>query len=119
MAENRTFRKPTLAEAVIVVLALFLPITIGNIIFGYNIILMLLVAGSLASLMAMRIGWRWKEIETSIIAFLHIVESGAGCGGHRLGTGERGARTGVDGAELILTLHELSAYLRQPFGHHL
>ena len=51
--------------------------------------------------------------------FLHIVESGAGCGGHRLGTGERGARTGVDGAELILTLHELSAYLRQPFGHHL
>ncbi|MCD8163931.1 MAG: hypothetical protein LUE09_11045 [Synergistaceae bacterium] len=47
MAENRTFRNPTLAEAVIVVLALFLPITIGNIIFGYNIILMLLVAGSL------------------------------------------------------------------------
>ncbi|WP_374047245.1 Na+/H+ antiporter NhaC [uncultured Cloacibacillus sp.] len=70
MAENRTFRKPTLAEAVIVVLALFLPITIGNIIFGYNIILMLLVAGSLASLMAMRIGWRWKEIETSIIKHL-------------------------------------------------
>ena len=67
MAKNRALRKPTLMESIIVALALFLPITIGNIILKYNIILMLIVAGSLASLMAMRLGWGWKEIESSII----------------------------------------------------
>ena len=68
--ENKTFRKPTLAESIIVALALFIPITIGNIMLGYNIILMLVVAGALASLMSMRLGWGWKEIETSIIKHL-------------------------------------------------
>jgi len=70
MAKNRALRKPTLMESIIVALALFLPITIGNIILKYNIILMLIVAGSLASLMAMRLGWGWKEIESSIIKHL-------------------------------------------------
>lgn len=70
MANNKTFRKPTLIEAILVALALFLPITIGNIILKYNIILMLVVAGFLASIMAMRLGWGWKEIESSIIKHL-------------------------------------------------
>lgn len=70
MHEKHAFRKPTLAESIIVALALFLPIAIGNILLGFNIILMLVLAGAIASLMAMRLGWSYQEIETSIIKHL-------------------------------------------------
>ncbi|MCR5336141.1 MAG: Na+/H+ antiporter NhaC [Synergistes sp.] len=71
MAEKRTHRKPTLGESILAALALLLPIAIGNIMLKYNIILMLVVAGTLVSLLTwLKLGWSWKELESSMIKHL-------------------------------------------------
>lgn len=68
--EVKIFRKPTFAESVIVALALFVPIVVGNILLHYHIILMLVVAAILAGIMSLRVGWRWKEMQEGIIKML-------------------------------------------------
>ena len=49
--------------------------------------------------------------------FLHIVVAGTCRCGHDLAAGERSTCAGVDGAELVLALHELTADLRKSLAH--
>jgi NhaC family Na+:H+ antiporter len=67
---DRTVRTPTLAEALIPLIAIGLFLAVGSAYLGWRVEVMLLAAAGVAGGVGRRLGYRWKEMEAGIIEAL-------------------------------------------------